>query len=550
MFQIDLSIIPARPWVYIFKWSKDSVLYIGKAKNLRNRVSQYFQQNSFRKQDMLNKAQSLDFFEVKTEGEALYLEDNLIKKHQPPYNSMLKWSNSYVYVKITAHPYPQVYLTRKRVSDGSLYIGPKHKTIHLKKFLQYIRQILQYRTCTNMVFNKKKVCSDYYFWLCKWWCDKAKLAEKFNSELEPEIYYKKLMQKIASFFRWNTWPIEQELLQQIQTAVKQENFEWAAKLRDIYTNISSFVEKQTVVLDLPLAGYVFEIRKVWDYYIYVVLNFYEGKLIDIIVNKQAISDVALDSLLIILQNELGKSQIEQLSVENTLGSTFNLKTLTLVQKRELLDLMNKFFQSYLISNSFKDENLLNNVLASLQDRYALKNFPYRIECIDISHLSGGWTSGWLSALIGWVPYNKYYRKYKIESQSSDDYAALLEVIARRFSHTEDLPDLFILDWWKGQLSVIKKLLIQQPAFKKIFDKVDLVSLGKWEARKKSAIGSRSKKQEEKMVWEKLYFFDWNLAIKSIDLIYDQVDSLLLKVRDEAHRFANVYRKKQMKDEWK
>lgn len=550
MFQIDLSIIPAKPWVYIFKWNKDVILYIGKAKNLKNRVSQYFQQNSFWKQEMLNKASSLDFFEVKSEWEALYLEDNLIKKHQPPYNSMLKWSNSYVYVKITSHPYSQVYLTRKRVSDGSLYIGPKHSTIHLKKFLQYIRQILQYRTCTNMIFNQKKVCGDYYFWLCKWWCEKAKLGEKFNSELEPEIYYKKLMQKIASFFRWNTWPIEQELLQQIQVAVKQENFERAAKLRDIYTNIASFVEKQTVVLDLPLVGYVFEIRKIWNYYVYVILNFFEGKLIDIIINKQSLDDLDMDSLLIVLQNELGESTIENLSAENILWSTFSIKKLTLVQKRELLDLMNKFFQSYLISNSFKDENLLNNVLSSLQDRYGLKKFPYRIECVDISHLSGGWTSGGLSALVGWVPYNKYYRKYKIKSDSSDDYAALLEVISRRFSHTDDLPDLFILDGGKGQLSVIKKLLIQQPSFREIFDKIDIVSLWKWEARKKSAIGSYSKKQEEKMVWEKLYFFDWNLTIKSIDLIYDQIDSLLLKVRDESHRFANMYRKKQMKDERK
>lgn len=550
MFQIALSVIPAKPWVYVFKWNKDSVLYIGKAKNLKNRVTQYFQKNSFWKQEMLNKAQSLDFFEVKSEWEALYLEDNLIKKYQPPYNSMLKWSNSYVYVKITLHPFPQVYLTRKRVSDGSLYIGPKHNTIHLKKFLQYIRQVLQYRTCTNTVFNQKKVCWDYYFGLCKWWCEKAKLQEKFNSEFEPEIYYKKMMQKIASFFRWNTWPIEQELLQQINIASKNQNFEWAAKLRDIYTNIASFVERQTVVLDLPLCGYIFEIREIGNYYVYVVLNFFEGKLIDIIVNKQSMEDLDLASLFIILENELGKFTVENLSDRDVFWSTFNLKKLTIVQKREVLDLMNKFFESYLISNSFKDENLLNNLLSSLQKRYSLKKFPYRIECIDISHLSGGRTSGGLSALVWWIPYNKYYRRYKIKSDPSDDYAALLEVVSRRFSRIDDLPDLFILDWGKWQLSVIKKLLLQKPSFRDVFDKIDIVSLWKWEARKKSTIGFRSQKQEKNMIWEKLYFFDWNLTIKSIDLIYDQVDALLLKVRDEAHRFANKYRKKQMKDEWK
>lgn len=119
---------------------------------------------------MVSKAESLDFHSVNNESEALYLEDNLIKKHQPYYNNLLKADNSYAYIKITNEDYPQIILVRKKINDGSTYIGPKHNTQNLKKFLQYIRQVLQYRGCKTTQFKQGKVCSDYYFGLCKGRC--------------------------------------------------------------------------------------------------------------------------------------------------------------------------------------------------------------------------------------------------------------------------------------------------------------------------------------------------------------------------------------------
>jgi excinuclease ABC subunit C len=122
---------------------------------------------------MISKAESLDFHSVGNESEALYLEDNLIKKHQPYYNNLLKADNSYAYIKITNETYPQIILVRKKINDGSTYIGPKHNTQNLKKFLQYIRQVLQYRGCKTTQFRQGKVCSDYYFGLCKGRCVKG-----------------------------------------------------------------------------------------------------------------------------------------------------------------------------------------------------------------------------------------------------------------------------------------------------------------------------------------------------------------------------------------
>ncbi len=112
---------------------------------------------------MLSKANKLNFLITKNESEALYLEDNLIKQHQPEYNNLLKADNSYVYIKITKELFPQIFLTRKKINDGSLYIGPKNNTIQLKIFLQYMRQILKFRGCKTTQFKQEKLCSDYYF---------------------------------------------------------------------------------------------------------------------------------------------------------------------------------------------------------------------------------------------------------------------------------------------------------------------------------------------------------------------------------------------------
>ncbi|MEI7919890.1 MAG: GIY-YIG nuclease family protein [bacterium] len=139
------------------------MLYIGKAKNLQKRIGQYFSLNSLRKQEMLQKAEKIDFLIVKNESEALYLEDNMIKQHQPFYNNLLKADNSYTYIKITKESFPQIILTKRRINDGSLYIGPKKDSIQLKKFLQYLRQILKFRGCKTTQFKQEKLCSDYYF---------------------------------------------------------------------------------------------------------------------------------------------------------------------------------------------------------------------------------------------------------------------------------------------------------------------------------------------------------------------------------------------------
>ena len=608
----DISKFPTNAWVYLFKDRRWTILYIGKAKNLQKRIGQYFSLNSLRKQEMLQKAEKIDFLIVKNESEALYLEDNMIKQHQPFYNNLLKADNSYTYIKITKESFPQIILTKRRINDGSLYIGPKKDSIQLKKFLQYLRQILKFRGCKTTQFKQEKLCSDYYFWLCRGRCKLTKTKKLKDSlikdvasegELEDLKDYKDIITSITSFFKWNTKPIEKEIHQQIEIAIIHENFERAAQLRDIYQSLQWFVEKQDVVLPDKKDGYLALVKSIGTKYIYTVLVFTQGKLMDVITSKEQHSDIDEDSLSLAIQRTFGEWMVKKNNNETIILWNFQHKSSEIFSKnllKSLLPLAENFLESYIITQSLQEEStMINDMFATLKTRYGLKKTPYRIECIDISHLSGWRTSGGLSCLVEGLPYKKWYRRYKIKAKKSDDYEALRELLERRFKqHLESqksliiwnhqqksseilnksseilsdnpLPSCLIIDGGKGQLNVVKKLC-KDPKRKKIVSQIDIISLGKWEARKKSNIWKTKKTQwikaslikevasagepedllkQNKLITEIIYRLDDKLKIHETSMTYDQADKIFLKARDEAHRFANNYRKKQMSKEFK
>lgn len=564
-FTIPIANIPTQPGVYLFKNEKGQILYIGKAKNLQKRIQQYFSPGSLRKQEMLAQAFGLDFHVVKNEGEALYLEDNLIKKNQPYFNNLLKADNSYVYIKITDEPFPQIILTRKKWNDKGTYIWPKHNTQNLKKFIQYLRQVLQFRWCKTSQFRQGKICSDFYFWLCKGRCvtmhpknavethcmrlnGAKKKCGVWNVETAEE--YKKIIQTITSFFKWNTKPIKDIIKQQIHQASQQNNFERAAKLRDIFVEIDNLTEQQTVVLTEKSTGYIIQVRPVGQRRIYIILYFYEWKLIDIIRHKEHQNDKESDEIIFDLQREFG-TLYEQKVRDGMLFST--IKKLSAGSKKALSELSDHLAQAYIVNSSFSENNLMNDLLATLQTRYQLKKFPYKIECVDISHLSWWRVSGGLSCLLGGIKYPHGYRKYKISSKlkagsskPQDDYESLRELITRRIKNNE-LPDLLVIDWWKWQLNVIKKIMKEDTKLKEILQNIDIIALGKGEARNKTNIWTTSTKG---LVTEKIFAFNEKLAIHEQAMTYDEADKILIQARDEAHRFANAYRKKQMQKEFK
>lgn len=605
--KIDLNNIPTKPWVYFFKDKTWKLLYIWKAKNLKNRISQYFAVGSIWKQEMVAQANSVDFVIVNSENEALILETNLINKHRPPYNNLLKWDNAYIYIKITNEDFPQIVFTRYRQNDWWIYIGPKSFRFELKKLMEVIRLLLKFRGCKATEFKKWKLTTDFFFWLCEWWCIYSQLKLKtlwlanwnwtnqYNSNVKQAISqwfnpkydyewakqeYKKRINMLIDFFKWNSKELEEEILRQINSCIISQNFEYAAKLRDVYMSLKRFVEKQNVVLSEVFDWYFFRLKQIWEYWVYCILYFYQWKLIDIIRFKE--KDISAEELIDQFTIEFGEFKI----FDDITWYSKNIK-ISKENTKEICKLMDNFIESIIISSSFEKENLMNELLKWVQEKYSLKNYPYKIECIDISHLSWGWISWWLSCHIGGLGYKKWYRQYKIkslkstwQSNYSNDYQSLAEIIQRRFNlnkkfgarkvksvdevfediidenieteenistkttneNSHDYPDLFILDWWKWQLWILKEIYDWYPEFKELFHKIDFVSLGKWAARKTAG----------KVKWEKekIYKFNEKMEIIEIEMNYDDSDKILIKARDEAHRFANRYRKKQMSMEFK
>lgn len=340
-----------------------------------------------------------------------------------------------------------------------------------------------------------------------------------------------------SLFKWDTVPIQKEIKKQLQEAVIEERFERAAKLRDIYFHVQQLTEQQIVVLSKPHTGYLLEIRKIGHMFVYVLINVFEWKIIDIIRHKQAISDVDEDQMLSYFKTEVGDFMVEK-DATMMFWYTKGIK-LSQKDKKNIKQLIDWLFESYCMATSFEEDNVNNILLESIQKKYHLQQFPYHMEAIDISHLSWWWISGWLSCMKWWLPYPKWYRKYKIQTKNND-YAWLKEVLLRRVKNTEDLPNILLIDWWKWQLNIIKKFIVENKQYAEVIKKMDIVSLGKGKARK------RSNKQE---IQEIIYYFDAKWLIKNVPLTYDQSDRLLTKLRDQAHKFANTYRKQQMKAEF-
>ncbi len=388
--------------------------------------------------------------------------------------------------------------------------------------------------------------------------------------------YASSMKLIQDFFHGKTDSIKSTLLAEINTCIVSEKFEWAAKLRDIYHHIDQFTEKQTVIVDQPLSGIVAKIISVESKWVYVIIVFQHGKMVDVL--RFSESKEELDKDQIIASIELEFWEVLPLLKNTQEWDIVFSKDMKVKQAtwKELDRHFSNFITSFIASSSWQKDSLANDILKWLQQRYGLGFYPYRIEALDISHLSWGWASGWLSCMVSTILEKRGYRRYKIKAaKGGDDYDSLKECMTRRFAHikakkwnTEQetwnnsnweiiipdskqfLPDLFIIDGGQKQLDVLVKLFNSWILTSDLLKSVQFVALGKGAARK-----SRSKIYGEKEI---LYVLDqgywavddgkqasFEFTVNAFELSYDEIDKTLIKIRDEAHRFANSYRKKQM-----
>lgn len=561
--------LPSSPWVYKFFDHKGTLLYVWKAKNIAKRIAQYFSAGSLRKQEMVAAADHLERIETPSEADALLLEDGLIKQHLPEFNKLLRNNTQYVFLKISPWLFPTFRIVRKRTNDGSAYVWPRYNTKQLRELLRYLRKVFKFHTMKPREFAMGTLHSDYFFWLDKGWNiiallndqKKQNLVEQAKrqwrkQEKSYEEYcaeYAWIVQIVKNCFEWKTSPVLAVLTQEINQAIEKQHFERCAILRDMFTFVQSLDSTyQHIVLNSTQSWYIAHLELCAESRVILIAKITDGKIVDIIRTHLSIDDNTQSNILASLHAEFGCSiQLKQKS-DYTLSTSESFKKITQKDISTLESFFKPVQKSYLQTTaSLHENNIMDQLLVQIKQSYDLKNIPLQIECIDISHHGWEQISGGLSCYRWWVPDKKFYRNYKIttvKQWSSDDYQSLKEVILRRFKisktgiGTHLLPDLLVIDGGKWQLGILRDLAKEYPAIKELMNTIDIVALGKWEARQRS----------KKLAWapEIIYKFWPDRTIQEYGMSYDHADQLLINCRDEAHRFANKYRKKQAEMKWR
>lgn len=541
-----LATLPAKPGCYIMRDGNGTVIYVGKAINLKNRVRSYFQERAemdHKTRKLVAKIEDLEWIVVGSELEALILEMNLIKKHRPQYNVRLKDDKRYPYIKVhLALPFPKVTVTRVMVKDGSRYFGPYTSVWAVHQTLDLLRKIFPYLTCDREITGQDaRPCLYYDIKLCSGPCIGA-----INQD-----GYGQLISDLCSFLDGHADPIVKRLTKEMQDASEGLDFERAAVLRDQLQSIEHVVEKQKVissdqsnadVLALARADgeacvQIFFIRngKLMGREYFILEGTEETSDNEVVAEflKQFYSEAAMIPDRVLLPNEVEEAQIIHQWLNTKRGGE---KVQLLVPKRGTnVDLVKMATENAvetlqaLRTRWEADKNKQTQALSELQQALALKEPPNRIECYDISNTQGTASVGSMVVFEQGTPSKGLYRRFNIKNVTGpDDFASMEEVLTRRFKRWQAaqekqqagakpdpsftvLPDLLIVDGGKGQLGRAMKVL---DAFG-LSERVPLVGL--------------AKQQEE--------LFRPHVENSVILPRHSQGLYLIQRVRDEAHRFA-------------
>ena len=534
---------PKDPGVYFFKNNKKDIIYIGKAKNIRNRVRSYFQKNKYQSPkniSMIKRIVDIEWIVVRNEVEALLTEANLIKKHQPFYNVNLKDDKSFPYIRITNEPYPRVFITRDIVKDGSKYFGPYTDVIYLRRTLKAVRRIFPVRSCDffidqNVIKEKKiSLCLDYHIKKCEGPCEGLVSSNKYNE----------MIGNIISFLHGKTKKSEEYIENQMKIASQQFRYEDAGIFRDQLHAIREFMDKQIKINadfeDRDVIGF----SKENDFGIVVIVRIRNGRIAsreklslnnldnnDSAVIKAVITQFYFDTDYIpseiCVQHEPDSIKELMVWLKEKKGKKVNVFIPQKGEKAKQVRLAHqnaKLLLGEWILNKKKRKDLIPKMIKQLQDDLQLKVPPRKIECFDISHLGGTNTVASMVSFVDGKAVKSNYRKYNIKSvEGIDDFAAIREVVFRRYKRVKDegggFPDLVVVDGGKGQLSMAVSALRELG-----LDYMPTISL--------------AKKLEEVFV----------PGQSSAQTIHKQSPGLILlrQIRDEAHRFAIDFQRKKRK----
>ncbi len=462
MFDIEqeLKKLPHKPGVYIMHDKDDNIIYVGKAISLRNRVRQYFRKNKKTKriENMVSLIDHFEYIVVDNEAEALILECNLIKKNRPKFNVLLKDDKTYPYIKITLQEdYPNIYITRRILNDGAKYFGPYASAGAAKEMVDFIKEKFKIRQCRTFKY-KDRPCLNYHIKKCLAPCQGYVSKEEYRKQID----------EIMLLLEGKTEKIVKQLEQEMQELSSKMEFEKAAYVRDKIIAIERISEKQKVSNitenDIDVIGFargdlevcieVFFVRKSKmigreHFFLKNMEDEAEERIVSEFVKQYYIGRTILPNKIMMKEEIEDKALIEE-SLSKIAGRKVEIKT---PQKGEKLRLVEMAERNALITLENKNKEQYN-VLAELKEVLKLEKMPRKIECYDISNLSGTNMVAGMSVMQDGNIKKNLARRFKIKTiYSQDDPACMKEVIQRRLKHSIDeengnfgrLPDVIFVD---------------------------------------------------------------------------------------------------------
>ena len=520
---------PTTCGVYLFKNKEGKIIYIGKARNLKERLKYYLSpQPDTRRNSLIREISDLDIIVTSSESDALILEDNLIKINKPKYNIRLKDDKKFPYLKITINEeFPRIFPTRNLKKDGSILFGPYTSAKNLRQALRLVKRIFKIRTCNKKLppTIPERPCLNYRLNLCLGPC---------QNNVDKELY-KERVKEVIEFLSGKSEDLMAEIEKKMWEAAKKEDFEKAAILRNQLFALQELRKKHEVIFNEKKSMDVVGLAKEKNLAVCLILKIREGKLIskeeypfnlpltntDEEILESLLSSVYLHSYdipdEIILPKKVENIEIFIETIEKRRKIKVKITVPKRGEKKKLLSLAIKNAEIKLLE--ILPTPHLPKANVELGNYLSLTKTPIRIEGVDISNLGGKYACGSIVVFEGINPKKSEYRKFKIKTISGqDDYGMMEEVLRRRLKRlieeNKPLPDLVLVDGGKGHLAVANKV------YKEFKEDIPILAFAK-----KS---------------DTLYFEDGKVV--SIPA-YSPALKLLKRIRDEAHRFAITYHKK-------
>lgn len=533
-----LAVVPHQPGCYQFLDENGTVIYVGKAKDLKKRVSSYFnkQHDHPKTRILVRKIRQIKYIVVNSEEDTFLLENNLIKKLKPRYNVMLKDDKSYPFIVVKNEYFPRVYKTRNVVKDGSRYFGPYTSVQSVNALLDIFRKVYKIRTCRlnltpeNIAAGKFKVCLEYHIHRCEGPCEALQSLADYNRNIE----------EIIEILKGNVAIIERQIHEKMQLLAEQLRFEEAHQLKEKLILIQSFREKSQVVSNINYNLDIFSIEEsdqsAYINYLHVVHGAVNQAYTFEYKKKLDETPEELLGLGIVEMRQRFGSNMKEIIVPFNPDLKLQDVAFTIPQrgeKRELLNLSEKNVKQYKIDKLKKAEMLnpeqrVTRILKGMKNDLQLKEIPWHIECFDNSNIQG---TNPVAACVVFKkarPAKKEYRHYNVKSVvGADDYASMREIVERRYARllheASPLPQLIVIDGGKGQLQAAVETLRKIGLYGKI-----------------AIIGIAERLEE-------IYFPE-----DPVPLYIDKNSEtlkLIQQARDEAHRFGlTFHRKKRSKSQ--